>query len=159
MTELGMKQRQAETTPTAKAATAQDGPAGGTGEQAVTTAMERIAAFIPSEAIAIYVSGLGILSPKEAFGKWVLFGFCAALVPVLIWLAIRVGESKGLPAPGLRITGWHATFGLLAFAAWSAALPSTPFGEGATAYGGFAVIVLAVVLPQIAQILGVAPRS
>jgi hypothetical protein len=156
-----MSKRHDEINPTARAA-AGGPPASGSGspEAAVSTAMEKIAAFVPTEVIGLYVSGLGILAPTSDAGKWLLFCVCALMIPLIMWIGFRDNQQKNLPAPSARIALILFGLAVVAFVAWASALPSTPFislvGERAHLYGGFAVIVLSILMPKIASLLRVA---
>jgi hypothetical protein len=156
-TELGMKQRAAELARAGVAAP----PAAV--DPAVSTAMEKIAAFVPTEVIGLYVSGLGILAPTEAGGQWLLFGICALMIPLLMYLSYLLRKQKELPPPSPLTSLILGGLALVAFAAWASALPSTPFvallGERAHLIGGFAVLVLSILMPQIAAVLGVSPKA
>jgi amino acid transporter len=132
------------------------------GKRAVQSAMERVAAFIPSEVIGIYVAGFGILSPQTDAEKWVVFGISLALIPVLMGLNY-VQQKKHTGADvDVRIMSILLIFAITAFIAWAAAMPGTPFlsvTPRATAVGGWAVVILAIVMHRVAELLDVIPRS
>ena len=130
----------------------------------VRTATEKIAAFIPSEAIGFYVAGFGIFSPGTQSGKWVLFfvslGFLALVMSLNYLLEKKRAKSKSTPAPTMTQVLTLLAFAVVAFAAWAAAMPDTPFltfGANATAVGGWAVIGLAVIMYKVAELVDVAP--
>jgi hypothetical protein len=133
------------------------------------TALEKI--IIPSEVIGIYVAGLGILSGSEASGPekeagigWALFVFCLLVIPVIVAVNVQLRKRASGTEAGL---GWSkvallCAFAALAFAAWTAALPDTPFLDlhpYANRIGAFAVVVLGVLMPGVAQLLGLIPES
>jgi hypothetical protein len=151
---LGMRQRQIATTPRAQATAA------GAPPSQVTIAMEKIAAFVPTEVIALYVTGLGIFAPTSAEGKWSIFFICALLIPAVMGIGYWENQKKGLPAPGGRIFGLLLAMAVVAFCAWASAMPNTPFlefGDRATLVGGFVVLILSLLMPRIAVLLGAAP--
>lgn len=128
-------------------------------EPAVQSAIEIITAYIPSEVIGLYVAGIGILEP-EGDMKWLLFGFALFLIPIVIWLSLIIKRGQNshfrLELPAKQFCA-ITSLAVLAFVAWAAALPRTPFetfSVNATRYGGFAVLVLAAILPRIGQLLG-----
>jgi hypothetical protein len=135
---------------------------------AVQTAMAQVAAFIPSEALAVYVAGAGILAPESAQSKWLWFAICLALIPVLVFIAALL-EQKRRQVPGMapdklnvKIVTLLSLFGIVAFVAWTAAMPGTPFlalSPKANAIGGLGVLVTAVLLPKFAALLGIVPQS
>jgi hypothetical protein len=111
--------------------------------------------------IGIYVAGFGILSPNSDGGKWWIFGVCFVLVPVFIALSYLERERRSNTKLSSRSVSILLIFGLLAFVAWAAALPGTPFltiSPRATAIGGWSVIILAAVMYKVADLLGVVPK-
>ena len=124
--------------------------------------MQKIAAFIPSEIIGIYVAGLGIFSPDTDYAKWLLFGICIVLIPIIMWLDFLVQKKKEADKLSGKIKFVLLIFALVAYVAWTAAMPGTPFlsfNENATLFGGFAVIILAVVMYRAAEVLDIVPAS
>lgn len=128
--------------------------------QSVTAALEKITAFIPSEVIGIYVAVIGILAPASMRGKWVIFGLCVILVPFFMWLGYKAAKRKNLPVPGARAFVLLLILAIVAFVAWGAALPSTPFEvfhADATRFGGALVIILGYAIPKIADAFDLTP--
>jgi hypothetical protein len=127
----------------------------------VQGSLEKVSAYIPSEVIGIYVAGLGIFAPDHVHAKWILFGVSLILVPVLVLVGQAVARKRGLPAPPGKASIVVILFAVVAFCAWAAAMPSNPlldqFPE-ATRVGGFAVIILAALLPQAANLLDITPK-
>jgi amino acid transporter len=129
---------------------------------AVGSAMERISAFIPSEVIGIYVAGFGILSPQQDSEKWWIFAISMALIPIFMLLNFIGQRKKRNLKVSARISLVLLLFALVAFIAWAAALPGTPFlslTPRATAIGGWTVVILAVVMYQVADLLDVVPKG
>jgi hypothetical protein len=153
-------------TPTASLASRAASP---TAEDVQETALEKITAFIPTEVIGIYVAGLAIFSRRPEIAatqraSWWLFSFCLLLVPLFVAVNVQLVDRVA-PAGvklGSRKATWMVIFGGVAFAAWAAALPESPFitlHEQATRMGAFAVIVLGALMPGLAQLVGLVPRS
>ncbi|GAA3218257.1 hypothetical protein [Actinocorallia longicatena] len=127
-----------------------------------STALSKVAAFIPTEAVAVYLALVAFFNPDGDVMRWVVFGIGVVLVPVFYFLAYMnrrraVGADGGAPEPSLRVTLLLLVFALLAFVAWAAAMPNNPFEQftdEATKFGGGAIIVLGVLMPQAAGALG-----
>jgi amino acid transporter len=120
--------------------------------------MEKISAFIPSEVIGICVAGCGILSPQQDSEKWWIFAISMALIPIFMLLNFIGQRKKGNLTVSTRISLVLILFALVAFVAWAAALPGTPFlslTPRATAIGGWAVVILALVMYKVADLLDV----
>jgi hypothetical protein len=131
-------------------------------KKSLDSVMAKVSAFVPSEINGIYVAGVGILSPKEDAEKWLIFATCLALIPLLIWLSYLDHKKHSEAKLSGRITLILLLFAVIAFVAWAAALPGTPFqafSERATAIGGWAVAILAVVLYKAADALGIVPKA
>jgi hypothetical protein len=125
----------------------------------VPDALKVVAAYVPSEVLAIYVSAVGMFYPSNPSTKWILFTLASVLIPVIIAISAAAGKTNTTPS---RVTPMMqaklAALGMLAFAAWAAAMPDGPFvvmGSEATKVGAVAVLVLAALLPGLAKILGV----
>jgi hypothetical protein len=128
---------------------------------ALESPIQKITAFIPSEIIGIYVAGFGILSPESAVGKWWSFGICLALIPVFTFLSYLEQLKYGGEVKHTTILIVFA-FAAIAFVAWAAALPGTPFlaiTPNATRIGGFSVVILAAVMYKTANLIGIAPKQ
>jgi hypothetical protein len=131
-------------------------------EETVTSALDQMVTYVPSEVIGIYIAGVGIIGPISGRGKWGLLGLSLALIPLFIWLSDRIARRSdpGLPN-ATRKLAWVCLFAVSAFLAWSAALPQTPFLDfsgRATQLGSFAAVVLAAIMPKLAAAVGVGPR-
>ena len=129
--------------------------------QRVTSALDQMVAYVPSEVIGIYIAGVGIIGPSGR-AKWGLLWLSLALIPLFIWLADRMERQSDANAPkAFAKLAWVCLLATFAFVAWSAALPETPFldfSANATRLGSFAAMVLAALMPKIAAAVGIAPR-
>lgn len=126
----------------------------------VTAAVDKVAAFIPSEVIGIYVAGLGIFSPVQQSRRWMVFGVGVLLVPVFVGLGLTTRRrTRGMrPRKPLRPALILSLMGVCAFAVWAAALPETPFlalSNDARQFGGWGAVILAGLLPRLATRMGV----
>ena len=130
--------------------------------QVLDSAMDKVVAFIPSEVIGIYVSGMGVISPSSYNVKWAIFGVAIILIPIFMALSyLAARKSAVIILPSIRMLGLLFLFALIAFIAWAAAMPATPFlmfSTNATQIGGFAVIVFAAIMYKIADLLDILPK-
>lgn len=128
---------------------------------AVTSAMDKISADIPSEVIGLYVAGFGIFAPGSRTAKWAIFFVCLVFIPVLTVLGAMAARRKGLPVPGAKATAIVIGVAVVMFAAWCSAMPDTPFlvfGAEATRIGGFVVLALGCLIPKLAEALDIHPK-
>lgn len=157
MVALGIERQQQAKTGTRAAPGETD-----TTKKTIESAMEKISVFIPAEVIGIYVAGFGILSPETDTGKWWIFGVSLALIPLFMGLNY-LGQRKHSDAKlSLWISFVLLMFAMVAFVAWAAALPGTPFlsfTPRATAIGGWAVVILAILMYRAADLLDVVPKN
>jgi hypothetical protein len=133
------------------------------GQNGVQAALSKLTAFVPSEVVGLYISGLGILTPTTYTAKWAIFAICLVLIPVFIGLNYLIQKKQaGKEAPAASTWFFILLFALVAFVAWSAAIPDTPFlyfSDRATIIAGFLVLVLAAVMYKAADLLGIVPKS
>lgn len=125
---------------------------------AVQGALEAIAAYIPSEALAVYIAAIGILQPQGTTEPWVWLAIGLGLV-VLFSVIGALDREVRTPIDKLVIV---IVFGLLSFAAYAGALPGSPFLQldaRATAAAGVVALALSYALPKIARIVKVAPPA
>lgn len=130
--------------------------------QGVTSALDQMVAYVPSEVIGIYIAGVGIIGPASGRARWGLLLLSLALIPLFIWLSNRIERQSDPKAPSaFSKLAWVCVLATSAFLAWSAALPDTPFldfSANATRIGSFAAVVLAALMPKIAAAVGIASR-
>jgi hypothetical protein len=128
------------------------------GKRELDTALERISAFIPSEVIASYTFFLGIIRPVSPNAKWVLFGIAVLLIPIFIAVSrAEFKRSRPSDKPPSGSAFLLFVFALLAFTAWAAALPDSPFlalSDMANQIGACCVFVFALLLPNLAKLSG-----
>lgn len=123
----------------------------------VTTALETLAAFIPSEALATYIVGLSWFSPASRAEGWGLL--LVGGLSVVCFSVVAGLDRTARPSPRKMAT--VVSLALVSFVVYAGALPESPFQEltdEATKLFGFAALILALLLPRIARILRVAPE-
>jgi|SRR5215471_13713778 hypothetical protein len=161
MYDLAAEREQERTKPAADVA-AEAAGAEVEAKKTVESALEKITAFIPTEIIGLYVAGLGIFTPQTAAGKWWVFFVCLALIPVFMVIGYFQKKKHKLPIPKLGVLLLLVAFAAVAFVAWAAAMPATPFlslNSYATQIGGFIVVPLAFVMWGLADIFDALPKT
>ena len=134
-------------------------------EDAASSTRERSLAktadYIPSDVLATYLAMWGLISPNSTVAKLVVC--CAALLavvlPLLNWAVSQRLSSAG-SRPALSKQLWVIAMGLVAFTAYAMTMPNSIFAEwfdAAPMTGGLAAIVLAVLLPPLAEFLDISP--
>jgi hypothetical protein len=135
-------------------------------EEAASATRERSLAktadYIPSDVLATYLAMWGLISPNSTTAKLVVFCCAAALaivLPLLNWAVSQRLSSAGR-RPALSKQLWVIAMGLVAFTAYAMTMPNSIFAEwfdAAPMTGGLAAIVLAVLLPPLAEFLDISP--
>jgi hypothetical protein len=134
-----------------------------TSSERVTSALDQIVAYVPSEVIGIYIAGVGIIGPASDRARWGLLVFSLLMIPAFIWLSdsIERRADPKTPKAASKLV-WVCVLAGAAFVAWSAALPDTPFlklSAKATQIGSFLAVVLSFLMPKVAAALGIAPNQ
>jgi hypothetical protein len=125
----------------------------------VQEALDKIADYIPAEALAIYVAALGILLPQTETERWATFAFGLGLVVIFTWLGLTNRRRR---KPQTRTFWWLLFFGFLAFTLYAGALPNSPFltlTDAATRILSVAALVAAYVIPEAAERLHLRPLT
>lgn len=143
----------------------------GTDTKAVDSALDKLTAFIPSEIIAFYLTGVAMFTntaatgvtppPDETYIKWILFFVGSGLIPVIMLISYCLKVKKQTPVPPRGVMFVLFIFALISFAAWVAVTPGTPFETitpYATKIGGLAVIPLAAIMWGIAELCDAVPK-
>lgn len=124
----------------------------------VQAALETIAAYIPSEALAVYIAAIGVLQPASSVERWFWLGI--GLLAVLVFAVLgALDREVRLPTDKLVIV---IVLGVISFLAYAGALPDSPFLQfdvRATAVAGIVALALSLGLPRLARIVGVAPGT
>lgn len=136
-------------TPVSGATTDGDPPA------PVNTALNLLFGYIPTEVVTLYIAVLAALeeskSPPE--GMTVFYIFLAA-TPLVVWVVFAskikaLGER--LPWRFSSLPLWEMSAAALAFTAWAAALPSSPF-DLSPAMSGLMVLISSTVIGLLAPL-------
>jgi cation transport ATPase len=116
-----------------------------------------LATYIPSEAIALYLFGIGIFNGADPASlnikgwSWVAFVASLGVAFFLAWATFEKGQLQVREARRRR--NWIAFTAAVAFVAYSAATPGGPFetlfGAGVNLVGAFIAGVLTAVLPYL----------
>lgn len=124
----------------------------------VTTAMNVIVTYIPTEVLTLYVAILAaVYDPKANYQQLplgVTVAFYAFLIatPITVWVAFAVklkNDGKPLPVSYSELPVWEMCAGAIAYTAWAFALPTNPFMKSGwynSSVAGVAVIVVATTL-------------
>ncbi len=137
------------------------------GNSSLEKALNVVAAYIPSEALATYIALLAILVPasgttaSQVFAvKAICFVVGLAMSVGLIWLTYKPGSDA--PATARRKRFLLIVLAVVSFIAYSLATPGgfwdgSFLGIAITVWGAALVIVLAGLLPVLAKSWGLRP--
>jgi hypothetical protein len=134
----------------------------------MNTALNVLFGYIPTEVVVLYVAVVGALQPAATPGadaapallqsEWIAFWCFLVATPLAVW-AIYASKIKvaGKPLPVAYSTWplWEMTAALIAFFAWTFALPNTPFRDfnwHSPALVSIAVLVISTVLGLMAPL-------
>lgn len=124
----------------------------------VQAALEAIAGYIPSEALALYIGALGAFQPSTDTAKWVVLGLGVLLViGFAVWSALDRATR-----PATDKVAIVTVLAIISFVTYAAALPGSPFlsiHAQATVAAGYIAVLLSLVLPKIAVSARVAPQT
>ncbi len=90
---------------------------------------------------------------------WILFGFFILFTPLAVWVTFAVKlvtDKKQLPAQWRQWPKWEMLAGTIAYIAWAAALPDTPFTVFpwySSALAGVLVLVTSTLLVMVTPLL------
>jgi hypothetical protein len=151
----------------------------GDGRQSVSSALETIAAYLPTEGLALYVTAFAVLAPADDSAgerdRWLIFLFATVLNVFFTVLAMRV--TGAAPSTGI---GWSRPVFRTALAVavtslglciYVAALPDNPFLGRQTIpvlnwtwsgmslpWAGVVAVAVSLVLPVVAAWVGLTSR-
>jgi hypothetical protein len=142
----------------------------------VNKSLSTVAAFIPSEALALYVALLGVFigtsSDREYAAKWFIFALGLAVTCLAIFdgyvsaRRVHAANPETTPAPSLGRFVKIVVFALIAFTIYVMAMPDNPFEQLANdsdvninAVSGVLALLAGFVLPMVASWLGVPARD
>jgi hypothetical protein len=128
---------------------------------AVTTALERLTAFIPTEVVAGWGAAMGMLAPRTALESWAVFAGAVVFLVVLVLLETGIRAKQSSSPADSRRRGLLLAVAVVAFTVWAFASPGSPaaaqWGDAATRYFGVLAIAMSAILFRLAQLLGLAP--
>jgi len=127
----------------------------------LTTALERLTAFIPTEVVAGWAAAVGMLAPQGALGSWAIFGGALTFLVVLVLLETGIRDRASQIPTDPRRKALLVLVALVAFTIWAFASPGSPaaaqWGAAATRYFGVVAIAVSAILFRVGQLLGLAP--
>jgi hypothetical protein len=135
-------------------------------KNAVTSAINLIVTYIPTEVVTLYVAVVATLQGDDRHvtrPEWIAFFCFVAATPLFVWLlyAAKV-RSAGKPLPASPRTWplWEMVAATVAYAAWVFALPKSPFRSFpdwySPALAGVLVLIVTTLLGLLATIV---PRT
>jgi hypothetical protein len=136
-----------------------------TSKSSVEQALEAIAAYIPAEALALFLSVYGLLQPEPLELRLIVVAGGIVAVVLAIWAGF---EFRVRTKTRFRRFWLLTLFGIVAFLAWVTAMPGGPFAGSVLLFGqafevallgGVAVLLLAFLLPMLAKALKLQPTS
>jgi hypothetical protein len=127
-------------------------------DQSRKSGIAQIATYIPSDVVATYVALEGIFPRGSETVKWILFGVGIALCIALPMLNLITSDMS-------TATGWGKQvvviiLAIVAFTAYAMAIPGSAFASlvpEATRWGAASALVLALIMPFIADAFGIKP--
>jgi hypothetical protein len=127
----------------------------------VTTALQRLTAFIPSEIVTGWGAAMGLIAPKTLIATWAIFGGAGVCLVILTLLETALQDETAATRTSRAKKVLMVLFATVSFTVWAFSLPGSPaaaqWGDGATRYFGISAIVLAAVLIKVTQLGGLAP--
>ena len=92
----------------------------------------QLVAFIPAESVTLFIALLAAVGTDAGeWVRWTLLGIVAVLAP--IWVEIHYLQKARSRKARKKVPLFEMSAGLVAFLAWSASVPETPWTE----IGGF----------------------
>ena len=92
----------------------------------------QLVAFIPAEPVALFIAVLAAVGTESgAWLRWTLLGVVAGLAP--LWVEIHYLQKARSKKARKKVPVFEMCAGLVAFLAWSASVPESPWTE----IGGF----------------------
>lgn len=120
----------------------------------VTSALEMLTKYIPTESITLYVAAVSAapaiasITGGKVTGVILYWGF-AILTPLLLLLVLMSKRaSDGQPPVPERWPWWKLVAATIAFLVWALAVPNNPYtqGDAAAVVAGFGAILISSLL-------------
>ncbi len=124
-------------------------------DNTVTSAVDSLVKYIPTEVVTLYVAALSatpvVRSAIPAFDTRVTYWGFAVITPLLLLLvyASKRSSSGLAPLPRVKEWPWWKMFAAtIAYLVWALAVPSSPYisGEAGVLIAGFGAIVISTFL-------------
>ncbi|MBZ0116285.1 MAG: hypothetical protein K8H88_04805 [Sandaracinaceae bacterium] len=121
-------------------------------KKTIGDALSAVAAHVPTEIIALYTLVIAtVLTPQApVLPIWVFAVFLVATA-VFVWLVFAVGEveaGRPIPKTWSALPKWEATSAMIAFTAWSLAMPGSAFGNWLSPnLAGIVLVAVSLLLP------------
>lgn len=146
------------------------GDVGDTTAKTISDALSAVAAYVPTEVIAIYTLAISTMAgPKGANGEpvlplWAYFCFLGG-DPILVWLVfvvkkIATDHSRAILKVPRSWPYWEAFAAMIAFTVWSAAMPRSAFsgyGWFSPNIAGLLLVVVSLLLPLVGGLFAKVP--
>ncbi|PYU27385.1 MAG: hypothetical protein DMG32_07270 [Acidobacteria bacterium] len=122
-------------------------------ENQVTSALNVIVAYIPTEILTLYVAVLAVLgnakglTVRPTMGTVITFWSFFLATPATVWILYAVKlktDNKSLPLTPVKWPIWEMVAGTVGYAAWAMALPDNPFIDAAWYSSGLAGVIVLV---------------
>jgi hypothetical protein len=131
---------------------------------ATNTALQTLTTYIPTEVLTLYVSAIAAVGPLTInglpVGRWLPFWCFFVATPLIVWIAFATklkAAGKQLPASPAKWPVWEMIAAMIAYFAWTFALPNTPFAQFKDWYSSglaaFLVLVVSAGLGMIAPLM------
>ena len=108
--------------------------------------LDQLVALVPTEAVGLYLLGIGAAAEADEWVRWVWFGLVLVLTPVLVTVSYweKKGGRSGIP-------WFEVSVGVVAYLAWTTTVPRGTFDElGVPVWVGTLVVGLVSVILTIA---------
>src|SRR5229473_7188678 len=128
------------------------------------TALQTLTTYIPTEVLTLYVSAVAAVGPVTInglpVGRWLPFWCFLGATPLIVWIAFATklrAAGKPLPLSPVRWPVWEMVAAMIAYFAWTFALPNTPFAQFKDWYSSglaaFFVLIVSAGLGMIAELM------
>jgi hypothetical protein len=136
---------------------------GSESSRAVTSQIQVIATYIPTEVLTVYVAVVAAIQNHHNGANralWIAFGLFTVLTPIIVWMSYAAkvrAANKPLPLRPKTWPLWEMIAATVAYLAWAFALPNSPFSEFDgwynAAVAGVVILVTSTMLGLIAPIV------
>jgi uncharacterized membrane protein len=133
----------------------------GQAKHTLTTALERLTGFIPTEVVAGWGAAVGLIAPTTALAAWMIFAVGVVFLVVVLLIETALRDRKSKMTTDRRRKLLMVLVAVVAFVVWVFATPGSPaaaqWGKQVTPYFGVAAIAVSAVLFKLSPLLGLAP--